>query len=389
MNRREMMWRSAAAAGFLVPSFAAAARDFSDLYNPPPGGIDNSRVIAPAPPTISTNGRLNLGAFDAPVRDMNLTDSAMFGGIKGAWRRARMQQFIGYSFESPDWHVGIIVIDARVLSVGGLYLLNMKTQEMFQYECFGKGPGFRLARCSYDDQSFARGRGFEIEFEHRLDSGLHRIRADVSGRGKKPAVKIEVDFHEDLEKIQPLVVSLPVEPHHYFYTHKVPAPVSGSIRVGDDVQELDPARDTGNMDEHRNYYPVPNCWLFGAFTGRDKKGRLISVNMCDNAIRDQEHWNENCLWVDGKISLLGPIAFEVDLKNPMQPWRMKEKYGRLELEMTPDGGNEPFNIPPLGFKYYQKCGPYRGHLIDDAGRRIEVEGVYGEAEDFEFMKFGS
>ena len=114
---------------------------------------------------------------------------------------------------------------------------------------------------------------------------------------------------------------------------------------------------------------------------------MVGLNVCDNAVKDQAHWNENCFWVDGKISLLGPIVFEVDLKAPMKPWLMEETSGRLQLAFTPDGGNEPIKIAPIGLTYYQKCGRYDGYIIDDAGERHEVGGYYGEAEDFELGYF--
>jgi hypothetical protein len=373
----------AGAGSLLWPYKALAAREFDELYNLPQGSIDNARRTIPAPHSIATDGRLNLGVFDKPLQEMNLEDADLFRGAAGAGRRMRMQEFIGYSFESGDWHIGIINIDAKILCVGALYALSRKTHEVFQYEYFGGGGNFRLARTLWDNKSHARKKGFSIEFEHVLELGYHRITADVKGSRKKPDISLDVKFLQDLEKYQPLVVSLPVESHHYFYTQKASAPISGSITVAGKREELDPARDCSSMDEHRNFYPIPNRWAFGCFTGRDRQGRFLAVNMCDNAIQDQERWNENCMWVDGKISLLGPIRFSFDYQDPMRPWTMKETNGRLSLTMTPDGGNKPIKIPPIIY-YYQKCGNYSGHIIDDDGVKYEVEGIYGEAENFEF-----
>jgi hypothetical protein len=388
LSRRDVLKLGGVAAAtgagsWLWPCGASAARDFNELYNLPEGSIDNARKIIAAPHSISTSGKLNLGVFDKPLREMNLEDADLFSGVSGAGRRARMQEFIGYSFESGDWHVGIIIIDAKILCIGGLYVLSRRNHEVFQYERYGGGRSFSLARTLWNDRSYVKKHGFRIELEHHLDDGYHRISADVKGNRKKPDVSLDVTFLQDLEKYQPLVVSLPVEPRHYFYTQKASAPISGSITVDKDTQKLDPARDCSSMDEHRNYYPIPNRWAFGCFTGRDSQGRFLSVNMCDNAIKDQEHWNENCIWVDGQISLLGPVRFSFDYKDPMKPWTMKEKNGRLSLTMTPDGGNKPIKIPPIIY-YYQKCGNYSGYIIDDHNIKYEVEGIYGEAENFEF-----
>jgi len=385
-NRREFIGRSGglalgAAAFTPLTAKTSVSRDY---YNLPPGGIENSRLITEPPPAIADNGRLNLGVFNQPVRRMNLDDAALFSEFpKGPWRRARMQEFIGWGVTHPDWHLGVIIIDIQLITVAAFYAMDRHTGESHQYELFGGGKDFRLATSLWDDKSFARARGFDLEFNHRLDDGYQTIEFETRASKDKPAVSLDLTYHLDLDKRRPLVVSLPVEPRHYFYTVKAAAPFEGSMTIGGDEVRFKPERDTGTMDEHRNYYPLPNRWLFACCSGYDDDGRLVGVNMCDNVIKDQARWNENCLWVGDQISLLGHISFDFDPRDPMKTWRMKEANGRLELTTTPDGGNDPFLIPPAGFRYYQKCGPFHGFAIDDDGERHELGGYFGEAEQFE------
>jgi hypothetical protein len=373
----------ALAAAGLAPASGFAKDDFNNWYNLPEGGIAQSRVLMPAPASIVSNGRLNLGVFKTPVRNLNITDAALFRkGFKGPMRRMRMQQFIGCGVVNSDWHIGIIIIDLQIAAQASFYALNRHTKQCFQHELYGTHEKIRLAPSVWDGLSYARKPGFNMEFKHHVEQGFHKLTIEIAENKNKPAVKFDVKYYEDLSKVQPLVASMPVEPRHYFYTHKVTMPVEGEMVIGDQKAEFKPTRDSGNMDEHRNYYPFPNRWLFGCCNGFDERGRLVGVNMCDNIIKDQKHWNENCLWVGDKISLLGPIRFEFDPKDPMKPWRMREENGRLELELTPDGGGAPNVIKPAGFSYYQKNGPYNGFAMDDAGEKHIIRNFFGEAEDF-------
>ena len=92
-------------------------------------------------------------------------------------------------------------------------------------------------------------------------------------------------------------------------------------------------------------------------------------------------WNENCLWLDGKLSLLGAVEFEFDRNRHMEPWRIRELTGRTELTFYPEGNKVENNR--LGFlemRYFQPCGRFRGFVISDSGEKIEVNDFYGVAE---------
>jgi Domain of unknown function (DUF2804), C-terminal/Domain of unknown function (DUF2804), N-terminal len=379
---------SVGAGQLLFSSTLFAGTKPGNFFNMPEGSIENARKVIKTPDSISTDGRLNLGIFEKPVRDMNLDESELFGGgLKAKSRRARMQEFIGWGLTNPEWHIGVIIIDIQLIYTAAFYVLNRKTGVCHQYEYFGAGNNFRLAKSVWDDKSFAKKKGFDLEFTHGLEKGVHKIKFACDGNKKKPPINLEMSFYQDLDKIKPLAVSLPVGQRHYFYTHKSPGPIEGEMKIGKETVKFHADRDSGTMDEHRNYYPLPNQWAFGCFSGFDKKGRLISVNMCDNVIEDQKTWNENCFWAGNEISYLGPISFEFDRKNPQKPWKMKDDEGRLNLVMTPDGGNKPIVIPPAGFSYYQKCGSFKGTIIDDSGIEHNIDGALGETEKFELGIF--
>ena len=92
--------------------------------------------------------------------------------------------------------------------------------------------------------------------------------------------------------------------------------VSGSAQVGADVIEHDPTMHLAALDEFKSYWPIPRRWTWGTGEGKSDKGRRVAFNMVDYYCRDQSWWNENCLWVDGRINFLGAARWTLDERKP-------------------------------------------------------------------------
>ncbi len=95
------------------------------------------------------------------------------------------------------------------------------------------------------------------------------------------------------------------------------------------------------------------------------------------------YWEENCLWVGDKLSMLNHVKVEMDHRNLMQPWRAFDAEGRVDITFYLEGG-KTINLGPLG-RYYQKCGCYRGTVIDDAGEKHVLADYYGCAESTDVL----
>lgn len=334
----------------------------------------------PAPERIVENGLIRLGMFTAPVRDMNLAESALLRGTGKSWPSPPLLvEWIGAGIAHPDWYLGMIVVDAKAASLAVVYGYNRKTGFYFSHD----RPGFRGQACvpasTWDSLTRFDGRGYRLEIVHRLELGHHEVSIDIAASGKKPAVQGKLVWHEEPGRIQPLVLMSPIRGGGFIYNHKAQMPVEGSLRIGSDRLEFRPDRDIANMDDlklHPSLQGLNYRWFnFGGF---DRKGRLVGADLAHTPQKPDSYWAENCLWVDNRLSVCDPVHFEADRGDPMKPWRATDEAGNIDVTFFPEGG-KTVSLRPFGI-YHQKCGRFRGRIMDAAGETHEISNYYGCAE---------
>ncbi len=341
------------------------------------------RNIEPSPERIVDNGRMKFGTFKTPVENPDFLSVKMPGLSRfGFIKKTRFKQWVGWGISHPEWYGCIFMLDAGITRAANFYSRNLVTGEKFKYSRISGKPFFEDAPDLIKGTYSCNKKGFNLGIESDLASGGHRIKVSCAPEKNAPALEADLFFHEDLSRLQPLVVSLPLRSGHSIYTHKAPCPASGAVKVGDTVITLDPKRDIAILDEHRSFLPYVTKWRWTTCAGFDSQGRLVAVNLgIHDTISDNEKWNENCIWVDGKISYLGVPDFEFNMKNPIEPWRIVERNGRADLTFTPVGVQpENNNFLIIKMRYSQPYGRFSGFVIDDDGNKHVFNDFFGVAE---------
>ena len=382
IGRRDFLGKSgkvllAAGLSRLVPAapvFAAvpSGRNPSDYFVLPA----TPNVIEEAPARIVEEGRIKLGFFRAPVREMNLSEAR----ILKSWPRS-FPEFIGYGITHPDWYFGTIIIDPKMFPfISSIYAYDRRSGRLFSHDRLAFGRRGQVAKNTWNGESFVVESDFMIRFRHRLEDGYHEISIDIPKDHGKPALKADLKMTLDLNYFQPLTVSMLVEPRFWGYTQKALLPISGEMTIGSEKIVFDPRRDLAALDESRNLTPFRYGWTWGTGADFDERGGIRGINAgIRTEVADGERWNENCAWFDGKISLLGDVTWDLDPANPKKPWRLKDKRGRLDLEYYPEG-KKSIGSRSIGAGYFQTCGQYEGTLQDESGRSHSLKSCYGVAE---------
>ncbi len=221
----------------------------------------------------------------------------------------------------------------------------------------------------YDGLCEFKQKGYSMAFGNHLDRGYHLLTFDVAERKGMPAMRGEIRLEEDLDRIEPLVQVSPVKAWRPLYTHKAALPAGGWVEVGGERLELDPARDIALMDEQKTYYPYFSFWKWSTGAGLDANGKIVAFNLCQNMISDDEVANENCLWVDGKLSLLSAARFDFEPSDVMRAWRMRTTDGRISLVFEPQGERaERINLGLIKSDFHQPFGLYNGWISRRRGR---------------------
>jgi len=334
------------------------------------------------PPRLIENGRVvEWGFFRTPIRDLNLLDIRL-PGLPKALNNFRLKEWQHYALIGGDFILTFFFIDAKYMSVSFCYFMDRNTGSFTEHH---RNVPWRAARLSWDlfngDCRF-HARNYRMEFDNRLSEGRHLARIDIKGTGKKPGIRADIEMLEDLNRIQPLVSVVPIGENRPMYTHKAPVPVRGEITCGDRRIILDEKRDITLIDIQKTYYPFNTWWRWGACAGYDKRGRLISVNLVQNMTTvDDEMHNENCIWVDGRLSPLSAVRFDFDTRDIMKPWRVETTDGRCRLSMKPMGERKGYiNLGILVDEYHQPFGPFSGTLVDSEGVSHEIDNFFGVTE---------
>jgi hypothetical protein len=262
-----------------------------------------------------------------------------------------------------------------------MHLFDRRNRKAFEHVRKLPPWMFRAPANLWDHSGEVKTRGYRVFVHNHLERQVHRLQIEVSGQRSLPAVSGTLLFNEDPARTQPLVVMLPLEPNRPMFSHKSACPASGVLEIGGEKVEFTPDRDVGLLDYHRAYYPRNTFWRWATFATIGATGNLLGVNLTHNIIKDDEQFNENCIWHGNSISLLGAARFDVP-KDPTQPWTIRTTDGAVNLQLTPQGlRQERVNLGLVRTAYDQPYGLYSGTLVDSGGKKHTVEKAFGLAED--------
>ena len=297
-------------------------------------------------------------------------------------RLNRLKEWHHFALVHPEIYVSVAVADLKYVTASWVFVHDRVSGMSFEHE--RKAPGRRVdlpaelwdARWSFDG-----GKGYKIESRNHLTGGAHTLNIDIRRDGGRSDVQARLTLREDLDRIHPLVAVLPIGPKRPFYTHKVPCPLEGTVRVGNRSYTFSPERDLGLLDIHKAFYPRKTWWKWATFATVCPDGAIRGVNLTHNVIQPDDKHNENALWDGDRLHLLGPARFEIP-EDPNAPWRIRTLDGLADLGFRPMGARtEDTNLLVARSWYNQPVGLFSGVVKDGRKGEHVFEDVWGVAED--------
>ena len=200
------------------------------------------------------------------------------------------------------------------------------------------------------------------------------------GRAGRLDVAVELPAgHESIN------VVIPWSDEEFNYTSKQQArPARGEIVVGDRRWEMGGAAGDawGVLDVGRGRWPHEIRWNWGGGAGR--AGEHVVGLQFGAKWTEGTGFTENGIIVDGRASKLGnELRWEYEWDAPMQPWRVVDPDGLLDVVLAPrfDKHSQVQAGPDLGSETHQVFGSWSGRLCTDDGIELELDGVQGFAEE--------
>ncbi len=337
------------------------------------------RTVLDAPASLVSNGKCNFGTFNAAVKNINPLEAAHPLNIPAprALKFMRLKEWQAFQLSNPEWFICLAVYNSKAVGLAIVMAYNKNEDRMYRYE--HKVPFFNLhvpsgltdSRCWYHSRNFTidirnnlkEGR-FDVDFQARNFAGLPDCNAYVTG------------FHET----EPIVICQPFGDNRPLYSHKALMPAEGYLENGGQRSFFRKKNSCMILDDHKGYYPYVMKYDWVTACGFDAQGRLMGFNCTDNQVQDHDRYNENCLWLDGKMYPLPPIK----IKRPTgveNTWEISDDYGQVRLYFIPKQDVPVYiNLGIAETRYHGPAGMLEGYIMSPEGEKICFDGFFGMGE---------
>jgi hypothetical protein len=343
------------------------------------------RDILPTPHSLVSDGRFALGTYKAPFEQVNPLDARL--GALWPWprwfKRWRLKEWEHFALVNDEYYLSVALFNAKSLGLAQVCVYSRKDGALHFYERRIPPWKLRLPPNILDSGAAYESGGFSLRFENALSVGYFAIEIEIEASEELPQIAGRFRCLEPLDASEPIVVCLPLSNRGAMYSHKYTCPIEGSMTLGQDRADFSAPGSYGLIDIHQGYYPMVMKWHWATAGHRARDGRLIGFNLTDNQVEDQHAYNENCVWRDGRVSLLPPVTFSFDRRDYRKPWAIRDRDGMVELTFRPEVVRT-VDVNALLFKsrYRAPFGSFSGHLRGSEGDEIEVDGCFGMCEDF-------
>ncbi len=213
-----------------------------------------------------------------------------------------------------------------------------------------------------------------------------RLVSDFSAKG---GARVRADLFVTLPPDhESLNVLIPWSDRRFQFTSKHNTrPAVGSVVIGEKRHEFGPDRGAyGVLDFGRGVWPLNVIWNWGSASGVSN-GRVVGLQL-GGKWTDGTGLTENGIILDGRLHKISEdLAWEYDTQDFTRPWRIRAPQSkRVDLTFVPTyeraerfGGRRQW---PIGADVHQCFGHYSGTVVDDAGAAVEVDRLFGWAEQF-------
>lgn len=342
------------------------------------------RTILEPPESLVDGDRVRFGTFAGPIADVNLIDARPWSlPIPRPLRALRLKEWQAFQFGNQRYFVIVALFNAKLLALAQVKIYDREQQRKYLFEHKLPGWALQAPRNLLDSQmSWTHGPA-AIRFVNKLGEpggGRIDITIELPERPDMPAISGTVTAHAD--GCEPEVVSIPFADNRGMYSHKGCLALTGELRIGDQLVTFTRADSFLMMDDHKGYYPRVMQWDWVTGGGFDERGRRIAFNLTRNDSIDPIRYNENCLWIDGRLHLLPPVRFERRPDCSPEIWQIRDQSGEVEVDFVIEvDGHVRVNALVIESRYRGPFGQVRGHIRGPEGD-VVLDGMFGMGEDF-------
>lgn len=319
------------------------------------------------------DGRLNpdaVGWSRRPLKDTRLSPVPGVRSRVGRWGRMKRWEYWGVI--TPTHVVAITVSSLEYAAVHEVWVLDRTTEtEMDQTALVPLAGGVELPVTLGEGSAHARTKHLDVAIDETADGTRLRARTD----------RVHVDLvARRPEDHECLAVVVPWSATRFQYTVKdVARPAGGRLTVDGRSHQVSALDSWAVLDHGRGRWPYRITWNWGAGSGR-VDGQVVGLQVGGQ-------WTvgtgstENALLVDGRIHKISEeLTWQYDVDNPRGLWRVSGE--RVQATLRPwHVRTARTQALVVASQTAQAFGDWSGWALDDAGRRISLDGLVGWAEE--------
>lgn len=342
------------------------------------------RAVSVPKDLVDASGRCVFGTFDREFETMELLSARKPTRAPEALNRLKLTLW-----EAAEIHLEHGVLLAAVCDMGffGKILhvfYDKRTKRVYTWDSNLPSadtviaPNLMNAAVSSAETKHGR-----VSFENSFERGMCLLQGTHRGGAGF------LSYRFALSRIsKPSVVSIPMGENRPLYSQKDFFRAEGKLVVNGEEMRCDGCS-VAVVDDHRGYYPRRMHYDWVTTLGRyavNGKEQFFALNLTRNQSTDQERFNENLIWLEGRTSLLPPVEFRKapklkDFKNHAE-WTVRDKHDMVRLRF------HIYGISPMvvhagivNIDYYVTFGVLEGYVRDEDGNPYVLDGAMGMGED--------
>jgi hypothetical protein len=293
--------------------------------------------------------------------------------LPGSWGRRKRWDFWGIT--GPDCAMNVTYANVDYLGLADVWFCDFGSGESTSKSAPSPfGRGMTMPELVAGGSMALRGGGLELSIVEE-EAGT-RLRVSFKGFDADVLVKRPAG-HESLS------VVIPWSDRRFQFTNKdVARPAVGSVTWKGREYGLT----WGCLDFGRGKWPYRTHWNWGAGAGTiDGPDGAVDVGVqLGGKWTDGTGMTENALSVDGRLSKISEeLVWTYDTTDWLRPWTIDTpRSDRVRLTFTPIHDKRSRLKLGVASSSVDQCfGTYSGTIVPDDGRRIEIDGVFGWAEE--------
>lgn len=325
-------------------------------------------MALPKPPlALVQNGLAQHGQYAGLIDRLDWSGLQTAQPKSALWRRLHHKRWQYIGIGSDDLFVGVAIVNVGWCQTAFAYVFDRRRRRLLADWSADGLPGLNGGVSDepvVGATSWFKSFGSSLSIHHEADA-LH-VRVDAGGIQLQAALSLKdaPDF---------LLAVGPIEQGVSHATQKSPGlMVSGQLVVAGQKHTLDGA--IGCLDSSNGLLARDTAWRWACAHGPG-----VGFNLQDGYFGN----NENVLWLDGQLIVLGRAHFEFDAAHPLKPWRVYTDDGLLDLSFNPEGARqEDRNLLIAASHYVQPVGTFHGWVKAHAMAQAKlVTGLLGVTED--------